>query len=196
MVRSRFFSSLGLILAVGLVASLRAQEQPKPGDHPTVYTSKKCGFRIHIPAGWVLIPFAEADEVQNGCGFRLQRRDRAQQIKLDHDQDLYSITVATVDQDLAAAAETGLFAKEEGKWVVKGRMDMSSPAEEISSDKWVGLRGVATVGCERVHGGAPPELCEIPRAVLNNRGSRSAIFYGAPRSGEVFAQVLKEFEFL
>jgi hypothetical protein len=42
----------------------------------------------------------------------------------------------------------------------------------------------------------PTRLCEIPRAVLNDRGGKSAIFYGAPRSGEVFAQVLKEFEFL
>lgn len=186
----------GLAFAMALAFPIPAGAQAKPADRPTVYTSKKCGFRIHIPAGWVLIPFAAADEGGNGCGFRLQRRDRAQQIKLDHDQDLYSITAATVDQDLATAAETGLFEKEEGKWVVKGRMEMTSPAEEISSDKWVGLRGIATVGCERERGGVPPELCEIPRAVLNNRGSKSAIFYGAPKSGDVFAQVLKEFEFL
>ncbi len=152
-------------------------------------------MRFQIPAGWTVarIRAGRGDKKEDICTIRVRPSNIAELIKKNDDVDLYTIVIISTRRNFDSAAEAGYFRRKENGWIVLGRTDIESPAKEISSPKWIGLQGTATVGCYREASGYAG-LCEIPRAMLNDRGT-SAIFYGSPQSETEFNSILRTFEF-
>ncbi len=180
---------LFLLLAIFLCGNASAQK------NSAIYYDKNCGIRFEVPEGWTAQPDTSVDK-HDICKLHVRPNNLGELTKQNGNVDLYTIEISTTERDFDSAAILGQFERRKTEWVVLGRTGIESPAIALSSDKWLGLKGTATVGCYEVNGGAYVGLCDVPRAVLNNRKQKSAILYGSSQSSEQFECILNSFEFL
>lgn len=180
---------LTFVAAVLLIASI-AQGQLKT----KVYTNAECGLRFEVPAGWVIKPSTTPNFPSATCSLDVQPVAIAKRKKNDDDITANWLTVAIMNAGLEDAADQAGFEKSGQKWVAMGRQGIEDPTNRVSGEGWTGITGTATVGCFGSEGYAG--LCDNPRAVLTDRGHRSAIIDGGPQDEEAFNRVLKTFRFI
>lgn len=180
---------LFLLLAIFFCGNASARK------NSAIYCDKNCGIRFEVPEGWT----AQSDtslENHEICKLHVRPNKLGELTRQNGNVDVYTIEISTMERDFDSAAMLGQFERRKTEWVLLGRTGIESPATALSSDKWFGLKGTATVGCYEVNGGAYAGLCDVPRAVLNNRKQKSAILYGSSQSSEQFESILDSFEFL
>jgi hypothetical protein len=184
---------IAAVVAAIITIALPAYSQSRSGT----YSSQVCGIRFHVPAGWTVQTTKQSKQPPEICALVIRPANIAALIEQDDHVDLYSITINVLKAELDHAAAKAFFERREARWVVVGRTGIEADAVEISSARWVGVKGLATVGCYRDGDeGGYVGLCENPRAALNNRREVSAIISGAPQSGDAVEAILKSFEFI
>ncbi len=92
----------------------------------------------------------------------------------------------------APAATGACFRKGQDGWVVLGRQDIASPAQESTSTRGHLLRGDAEIGAFG-SGDGYQGLEDNPRAVISH-GEVTLVFDGGPRTDLVLDQILRTLE--
>jgi hypothetical protein len=182
---TRLFEALGVGLAT-LVLNVQA------GPVTTHYISQKqCGFEFDYPTDWVATPLP--DDQPTWCRVQLRPNDFAKRMA-ESDVDLYTLEVSRYQGNFLAAADQSFdFVK--GKWVILGRQGMHTEAEVVVTDRWNGLKGVASVGCYHDSGGYAG-LCEEASLVLRDKDDNVWAMRGGPQAEDVFSMILATFQFV
>lgn len=175
------------------VLSLMPWGQVVGQQPPKQFSDPGCGVRFEVPDGWLV----DMDKTDTGevCRLRVHPANLDEHIKADGNLDLYTIEVTTVRGDFQQAAKRAEFELRGNEWEILGRTGIAARAEKTSSKDWIGLKGTATMGCYEVNGGPYVGLCDMPRAMLNNRKQLSAIVQGGPQSNTQFDTILASFAF-
>ena len=182
-----------LFVAVTVPALLPAQKN----TNEQTFSSPRCGISLRYPEGWLVTqsPLDTHAPEQRVCELRILPKDLSSHVKNDGNSDLYTIDFYIDDIDYVDALSEAGFSKEGKHWVMYGSGAGESPAEEISSPAWVGMKVTTTDRCYREDGDYVG-LCQCFHAVLGSRSDLTATINGRPQSEDVFNSIIKSLKFI
>ena len=165
------------------------------GDQQT-YTHPTCGFSFQYPNSWEVV--ANPKYIEDKCTVTLRPRNfRELMAKWDVDVHTLFVVPKKYMTFLRAADEAG-FDFQCGEWVILGRHDARTSAKVVKTEKWSGVRGIASVGCHHKKGGYAG-LCDFERLVVREAEyslrSRILTMDGGPQTDAAFEPVFSTFSF-
>lgn len=174
----QFCTSLLLsFLTLALLGSATADSKPF-----TKFSSRKCGFEMHVPADWQIVP-------GESCTFRITPSNFDQRVKENHGVDAFSIELSVLKGPLETTAAQFGFEHQGSRWLYQE--DPNAPAEKTFVEGYTKLHLLSNSRCYDLNGGYAGQ-CDRPVVFLAREG-RAATFRGGPQSGNVLEALLSSF---
>lgn len=160
------------------------------GDQQT-YTHPTCGFSFQYPSSWQVVP--NSKYIKDRCAVTL-RPHNFKEFMEKFDVDVYTLVVSMKFGGFLRAADRAGFDFHDGELVMACCVGMTDEAKVIKTEKWSGVRGIATMRCHHEKGGYAG-LCEFERLVVRDANDRILTMDGGPQTDAAFEPVFSTFSF-